>query len=70
MFLASSDVSQRNRYVFVALMVALSMFHLTDVSNNILNIILYGHDKLSFEANPCVLNNTIKYIHETKRFEG
>ena len=35
----------------------------------IVNFLLYGHDTLSAEDNSAVLTATLKYIHESTRFE-
>ena len=35
----------------------------------LLKIILYGHDKLPCDSNAKILSMTIQYIHDSKHFE-
>ena len=40
------------------------------VSNEeLLKVILYGHEQLSFNSNAEILRATLEYIHTSKRFE-
>ena len=41
-----------------------------DLNNEeLLQIILHGHDKLPYDSNAKILSMTIQYIHDSKRFE-
>ena len=41
-----------------------------NLSNEVLlQIILYGHEKLPYDSNANILSMTIQYIHDSKRFE-
>ena len=43
---------------------------LTNLSNqNLLQILLYGHEKLSFYLNSKILEATLKYIQASERFQ-
>ena len=38
------------------------------INENLLQILLYGHDKLSFDLNSKILEATLKYIQALERF--
>ena len=50
------------------LLESMGLFFLND--NHRVNFLLYGHKNLDVNKNRIVLNATIKYIHDSKRFES
>ena len=38
-------------------------------NEELLKVILYGHEQLSFDPNAKILRATLEYIHISKRFE-
>ena len=69
-FLLCHTYDAHRRDLFNSVNAMLLPHGLISLSNEaLLQVILYGHQQLSFDSNAKILQATLEYIHASKRFE-